>query len=47
MNVWFLLDCDECKDMSDICGVGEVCVNMIGLYLCNCVLGYIGVVGNC
>ncbi|KAK0067662.1 fibrillin-3, partial [Biomphalaria pfeifferi] len=40
-------DVDECKAVLDACTGGQICVNTIGSYTCNCPSGYLKVNGSC
>lgn len=40
-------DVDECTTTLDACPGGQICINTIGSYTCNCPSGYSKVNGTC
>ena len=47
INVWSLLDIDECTEGSHSCHNDASCKNTAGSYVCTCNSGYLGDGFNC
>lgn len=43
----FILDWDECYELDNPCGTGEICENQQGTYTCLCDKGYVKMAGGC